>query len=183
MIKHWIGAAALAAAVGVGTLAGCSTAPKSEADKQTLAAEVQTALQAFKNADSSLQGFLDKSYGYAVFPDVGKGGLGLGGAYGRGQVFEQGRLIGYCDLSQATIGLQAGAQTYSELIVFENKEALDRFTSGRFEFSANASAVALKAGAAAAADYTNGVAVFTLTKGGLMAEASVGGQKFTFQPL
>src|SRR5690606_34069387 len=112
----------------------------------------------FKNADSSLQGFLDKSYGYAVFPDVGKGGLGLGGAYGRGQVFEQGRLIGYCDLSQATIGLQAGAQTYSELIVFENKEALDRFTSGRFEFSANASAVALKAGAAAAADYTNGVA-------------------------
>jgi lipid-binding SYLF domain-containing protein len=116
-----------------------------------------------------------------IFPSVGKGGVIVGGAYGRGEVYEQGQLVGYADVTQATVGAQLGGQTFSELIVFENREAMDRFKRGNFEFAANVSAVALKAGAAAAARYTNGVAVFVKPEGGAMFEASIGGQKFTFQ--
>jgi lipid-binding SYLF domain-containing protein len=128
-----------------------------------------------------LQSFLDRAYGYAIFPTVGKGAVGVGGAYGRGEVFERGVLIGYCDLSQGTVGVQLGGQSYSELLVFENKNALDKFTSGEFAFDAQASAVALKSGASANAKFSNGVAVFTMTKEGLMFEASIGGQKFSYQ--
>jgi lipid-binding SYLF domain-containing protein len=91
-------------------------------------------------------------------------------------------MVGFATIEQATIGLQAGGQNFAELIAFENEEAFNRFTSNRFEATAQASAVAIKTGAAAAAKYTNGVAIFTYVKGGLMAEASVGGQRFTFQP-
>jgi lipid-binding SYLF domain-containing protein len=128
-----------------------------------------------------LQSFLDRAYGYAIFPTVGTGAVGVGGAYGRGEVFERGVLIGYCDLSQGTVGVQLGGQSYSELLVFENKNALDKFTSGEFAFDAQASAVALKSGASANAKFSNGVAVFTMTKEGLMFEASIGGQKFSYQ--
>jgi lipid-binding SYLF domain-containing protein len=139
------------------------------------------ALGTFKRTDPSLQSFLDRAYGYAIFPTVGKGAVGVGGAYGRGEVFERGVLIGYCDLSQGTVGVQLGGQSYSELLVFENKNALDKFTSGEFAFDAQASAVALKSGASANAKFSNGVAVFTMTKEGLMFEASIGGQKFSYQ--
>ena len=130
--------------------------------------------------DAGLQSFLDKSYGYVIFPKVGKGGLIAGGAYGRGVVYEQGRMIGYADLTQATVGLQAGGQTYSEVVAFENNEALDRFKQNKLDFSANASAVILKSGAAAAAKYQDGVAVFVMPRAGAMVEASIGGQKFEF---
>lgn len=163
-------------------LAGCATAPSSEADRQSQDMEVQEAIREFKAADPGIARFFETAYGYAVFPSVGKGGIGVGGAYGKGQVFEQGRMIGWCDLSQATIGFQLGGQAYREVIFFAAKENLADFTSGDFEFSAQASAVALKAGAAANASYENGVAVFTLAKGGLMYEASIGGQKFDFVP-
>lgn len=136
----------------------------------------------FKRADPSLQRMLDKAYGHAIFPSVGKGAVGVGGAYGRGEVFEGSRMVGYCDLSQGTIGFQLGGQEYMELIVFETREALDRFKSNTFEFSGQASAVAVRSGAAATAPYENGVAVFTATKAGLMFEASIGGQRFTYQP-
>jgi lipid-binding SYLF domain-containing protein len=163
-------------------LSACSTAPKSEEAKATLDSQSMDAMKKFKWGDSSLQGVLDRAYGYAIFPSVGKGAVGVGGAYGKGQVFERGTLIGYCDLSQATIGLQLGGQSYSELIVFEDKAALDRFTSGQFSFDAQATAVALKSGAAANARFANGVQVYTMTNAGLMFEASLGGQKFNFQP-
>ncbi len=163
-------------------LGACSTEPKSEAEKSTLSAETSAALAAFRNADPSLQSLLDKSVGYAVFPDVGKAGLGVGGSYGRGEVFEGGRRIGYADVSKATIGLQIGAQTFSELIVFMRQESLDNFKDGKLALAADLSAVAIKSGAAGSADYSKGVVVFTQTKGGLMAEASVGGQQFTFKP-
>ena len=163
-------------------LGACSTAPKTEEGKATLDSKAMEAMDAFKRADSSLQALLDRSYGYAIFPTVGKGAVGVGGAYGRGEVFEKGVLIGYCDLTQGTVGLQLGGQSYSELIVFENKAALDRFTSGQLTFDAQASAVALKSGASSNAKFANGVVVFTIAKGGLMFEASIGGQKFSFQP-
>jgi lipid-binding SYLF domain-containing protein len=136
-----------------------------------------------KKADPGLQKFFDTAAGYAVFPSVGKGAAGIGAAYGRGEVFEGGKLVGYATLTQASIGLALGGQKYTELIFFENKAALDRFKSGTFAFAAQASAVALKSGVSANAKYSDGVAVFTLGEAGLMYEASVGGQKFAYEPI
>lgn len=144
--------------------------------------KVKEAIANFKNTDPSMQVFFDKAHGYAIFPTVGKGGIGIGGAYGKGEVYEKGRMIGTTSLTQVTIGLQLGGQAYSEIIFFKDKATLNDFTGGNFEFSAQASAVAATAGASADADYSNGVAVFTIAKGGLMYEASVGGQKFSFTP-
>ena len=161
---------------------GCSTAPKSQQGKAELHDKVIETVARFKENDASLKQFFSSSYGYAVFPTVAKGGIGIGGAYGRGELFESSQMKGYCDLSQGSIGFQLGGQAYSELIFFETGQALDRFKSGDFAFAAQASAVAATAGASADADYEGGVAVFTLTKGGLMYEASIGGQKFSFEP-
>lgn len=161
---------------------GCTTAPKSQAGRDDLRTQADSAREFMMSEDASFKDFMAKAYGQAVFPSVGKGGVGLGGAYGRGIVYAQGKPIGYADLSQATIGFQLGGQSYKQIIAFENKAALDRFTQGNFAFSANASAVALTAGAGAAAKYTDGVAVFIHSNGGLMYEASIGGQKFSYQP-
>ena len=176
-----IGCVLLLAAAAFGST-GCATAPKNAEAEQKLDRDVQRAVQQFEQTDPSLRTMLGSAYGYAMLPDIGKGGLGVGGAFGRGEVFEQGQFVGYCAMKQATIGLQAGGQEYSELLVFESADALRRFKSGKFSFAANASAVALKSGAATAARYTEGVAIFTMPKAGLMAEASIGGQQFTFEP-
>lgn len=143
---------------------------------------VDEAIANLKRKDPGIKLFFKKAYGYAIFPTVGKAGIGLGGAYGEGEVYRQGRYIGSSSLSQLTIGFQLGGQAYTEIIFFRDKHALDDFTSGNFEFNAQASAVAVTAGASADADYDNGVAIFTLPKGGLMYEASIGGQKFSFTP-
>ena len=127
--------------------------------------------------------FFTEAAGYGVFPTVGKGAIGVGGAYGRGELYAGGQLAGYCTLTQASIGLALGGQTYTELIFFENAAALNRFKSGNFTFAAQASAVALKSGASANAKYADGVAVFTMGEAGLMYEASIGGQKFTYEPI
>lgn len=169
--------------LGLFISAGCSTAPKSEASRQELQSETSATLAQAQKNDTSLTKFIDSAAGYAVFPTVGKGGIGVGGAYGKGVLYEHGRAVGYCDLSQASIGLQLGGQAYSELIFFETPEALASFKSGNFSFAAQVSAVALKSGAGANAKYANGVAVFTMGESGLMYEASVGGQKFSYQPL
>ncbi len=145
--------------------------------------EVQQAVADFKNSDPSMKVFFDKAYGFAVFPSVGKGGVGIGGAYGEGKVYSKGALEGTSSLMQFTLGLQLGGQVYREIIFFEDKTALDLFKYGNFEFGAQASAVAATAGVSADTDYSNGVAIFTLAKSGLMFEASVGGQKFSFEPL
>ena len=160
--------------------AGCSTAPKTEAKRRNLVSQATDALHQFKQADPSVDPFLKKAYGYAVFPGIGKGAIGVGGAYGHGVVYEQGKFAGYCDVSQGSIGLQLGGQEFSELIAFQNKQTLDNFKANNLKFSAQASAVAVTAGAATAANYQHGVCVFTETVGGLMYEASVGGQKFDF---
>ena len=135
----------------------------------------------YKKADPGLATFFDTAAGYAVFSGVGKGGAGIGGAYGKGILFEKGKAVGKTTLTQVTVGLQLGGQTYSEIIFFETEKALAEFKGSNFAFSAQASAVALKSGASANAKYRDGVAVFTATKAGLMFEASVGGQKFTYE--
>lgn len=145
--------------------------------------DVAQAIQEMTTADPGLQRFFDDSYGYVVFPNVGKGGFIVGGAHGNGLVYEQGALVGKAELVQASIGLQAGGQSYIEVIFFKGKEDLDRFKTGNFEFSGQASAVAIQKGASADIDYSKGVAVVTKAKGGLMAEASIGGQNFDYTPI
>ena len=132
----------------------------------------------FLEKDPGMQTFFDKAAGYAVFPSVGKGGLGIGGAHGKGLLKAGGKTIAVVTLNQLTIGFQAGGQAYSEVIFFRDELALDNFKRGNYELGAQASAVAITAGASADADFNDGVAVFTQAKGGLMYEASVGGQKF-----
>jgi lipid-binding SYLF domain-containing protein len=158
---------------------------------------VQSALVDFE-ASAPTKVFFGKAYGVVIFPTVGKGGLGIGGAHGTGWVFRQGQLTGTVTMSQLTIGFQAGGQAFSQLIFLEDETTFNHFTSGNFELGAQASAVALTAGANASAStgggaaagagdsqakttYTDGMAIFTKAKGGLMYEASVGGQKFIYK--
>jgi len=145
--------------------------------------EAEQARTEIRNADAGQQKFLDGAAGYAVFPRVAKGGLVIGGAGGSGIVFEKGKAVGRTTLSQVTVGAQIGGQTYSEIIYFETAEALASFKKGEWTMAAQVSAVALRSGASADAGYKDGVAVFTLARGGLMAEASVGGQKFTYDAI
>ena len=162
--------------------AGCQTAPKTEAEKQDLLLGAESTMVTYKTLDPSMKSFFTSSKGYAVFPTIGKGGFGVGGAYGKGVLYENGKHVGYCDLSQGSIGLQIGGQGYSEIIFFQTADALRTFKAGEFAFAGQVSGVAVKAGGSADADYQAGVAVFTRPKGGLMGEASIGGQNFTFEP-
>jgi lipid-binding SYLF domain-containing protein len=164
------------------------------------AADDAETVQLFKNAGQSA-GYFGSSYGFAVFPTIGKGGLVIGGAHGDGRVYARGKYIGDTSMTQVSVGLQAGGEAYSEIIFFHDKRALDEFTSGNFEFGAGVNAIAITAAASAntgssgsgaaasggkkdaktAGSYHKGVAVFTIAKGGLMAEASVSGQKFSYK--
>ena len=129
-----------------------------------------------------MQKFFDASAGYAVFPGVTKGAVGVGAAHGDGEVIVHGAVIGTTSLTQVTVGAQLGGQQYSEIIFFDSKDALESFKGGHFTMAAQVSAVAAAEGASANAKYSQGVAVFTVAKGGLMYEASIGGQKFSFHP-
>jgi lipid-binding SYLF domain-containing protein len=156
---------------------------QSDSKNNKIIADSKTAKSEFIKTDHLMSGIFEKAYGYVIFPNVGKGGIGVGGAAGNGAVYEKNTLIGMAKLSQLSIGLQAGGQAYREIIFFESKKAMDHFKASKFEFSAQVSAVAAKAGASGSAKYTDGVMVFTMAKGGLMYEASVGGQKFKFKKL
>lgn len=156
---------------------------QSASQKNKIIADSHTAKAEFIAADGLMKALFDKSYGYVLFPNVGKGGIGVGGAAGNGVVYEQKQMVGMAKLSKLSIGFQAGGQAYREVIFFESKKALDRFKNSQLEFSADVSAVAVTAGASANAKYTKGVMVFTMQKGGLMYEASVGGQKFKFNKM
>ena len=163
-----------------------NTAPifgQTTAKKNKIIADSETAKTEFIKSDPLMKALFDKAYGYVIFPNVGKGGFGIGGAAGNGVVYEQNKRVGMAKLSQVSIGFQAGGQAYREVIFFETKNEMDRFKESRFEFSAQASAVAVTEGASANVKYTNGVMVFTMQKGGLMYEASIGGQKFKFNKL
>jgi lipid-binding SYLF domain-containing protein len=162
--------------------------------------EYDETIAAFRKARES-GSYFGKSYGYAVFPTIGKGGVVVGGAYGKGRVYEKGKYVGDTSMTQITAGFQLGGEAYSQIIFFENKHAFNQFTSGNFEFGAQAQAVAITAGASAATTTTgsaagasisqndakntartyNGMTTFTVAKGGLMYEASIGGQKFNYK--
>jgi len=166
--------------------------------------DYSSTLSAFINAGDS-SSFFENSYGYAIFPTIRKGGLGIGGARGRGLVYAEGVATGSSIMNQISIGFQAGGQAFSQIIFFEDRHAYEQFTSGNFEFSAQAAAVAITAGVSAEANtgggvsgglsggrnnavtvsrgYRKGMAIFTIAKGGLMYEATLGGQKFSFEPL
>jgi lipid-binding SYLF domain-containing protein len=144
--------------------------------------DVQKAILAIKRADPGIETFFENAAGYAVFPSVGKGGFIIGGAYGKGMVIADDKVDGYTSMTQGTIGLQLGGQKYSQFIFFKDETAIGHFRRANFEFGAQASAVAITAGASADAAYDSGVAIFTHAAGGLMFEGSVGGQKFTYKP-
>lgn len=150
-------------------------------DKMQLAAA--QAILDIKEKDPDIQRFFDESAGFAVFPTVGKGGIGVGGARGKGLVIANGVVLGRTTLTQLTVGFQLGGQTYSEFVFFKDDAALQQFQRGNFEMGAQASAVAVTAGASADANYDKGVAVFTNVKGGLMYEATIAGQKFKYEPI
>ncbi|MCI0547108.1 MAG: hypothetical protein L0027_07465 [Candidatus Rokubacteria bacterium] len=166
----------------VGLLVGCSTAPPSPEAKDDLVRKAMAERQEWNKLDPGMEAFARKGHGFAFFPEVTKGGLGVGGAYGRGVVYEKGQHVGYADITQGSLGLQAGGQTYSELIVFENQAAMDRFKQNRIDFGANASAVIATTGAAANARFVDGVAVFIRPTAGAMAEATLGGQQTSYVP-
>jgi lipid-binding SYLF domain-containing protein len=156
----------------------------------------------FKHSGESAE-FFAKSYGYALFPTIGKGGFVVGGAHGSGRVYEHGKHVGNTTVTQVSVGFQAGGQAYSQIVFFEDERSFNEFTSGNFEFGADIGAVAITAAASAQAgtsgagagasggkkdattvgQYHKGVAVFTIAKGGAMFEASVAGQKFTYKSL
>lgn len=162
--------------------------------------EYSDTISIFKNAGES-GNFFSTAYGYAVFPTIGKGGIVVGGAHGSGRVYEKGKVIGDSSMTQVSVGLQLGGQAYSEIIFFQDESALKKFTSGNFEFGADASVVAITAAANASASttgssagasggkkdattvgkYSKGMATFTVAKGGLMYEAAIAGQKFSYK--
>lgn len=139
-------------------------------------------MEAFQAKNEKFDAFFAGAYGYAVFPSVGKGGFGIGGAHGSGTAFEQGKPIGKAKITQLTIGLQFGGQAYKQIIFFETEADLRRFKQNKIEFAAQASAVAVKESASVDLAYNDGVAVFTMSNGGLMYEASLGGQQLLYKP-
>ncbi|MCE2614116.1 hypothetical protein LVD13_14160 [Flavobacteriaceae bacterium D16] len=147
---------------------------------EKIRADAQEAKAEFLESDWRMEKHFNNAHGYVIFPNVGKGAIGIGGAAGNGVAYEGGEEIGMAKLTQLSIGFQWGGQAYREIIFFQDKAAMDRFKENKVEFSAQASAVAVTAGASADAKYVDGVMVFTMQKGGLMYEASVGGQKFKF---
>jgi lipid-binding SYLF domain-containing protein len=171
-MKFLLGVIALIALVG-GTANAWDPA---EIEKRHAASEEAKA--ALLEKDPAMQRFFDSAVGYVIIPTVGKGGIGIGGARGKGLLYEGGEITAEVTLTQLTIGFQWGGQAYSEFIFFKDDVALADFKRGNYELGAQASAVAVTAGASADAKYSSGVAIFTQAKGGLMYEASVGGQKF-----
>lgn len=149
-------------------------------DTKKLLSDAAKAKAAFLKSDPLMKSLFSSAAGYVIFPNIGKGAVGVGAAAGNGIVYEKGKAIGKAKMKQATIGFQLGGQAYREVIFFENKAALDQFKGGNFELSAQASVVAVTKGASVDAKYRNGIMVFTQEKGGLMYEASVGGQKFGY---
>jgi lipid-binding SYLF domain-containing protein len=183
ILTHWLGV----------TLLLCAATSWADSYSDTISL--------FKNAGQSAS-FFKTSYGYAVFPTVGKGGFVVGGAHGSGHVYQQGVYVGNTALTQLSVGFQAGGQAYSQIVFFENKAAFDDFTKGNFEFGADVNAVAITAAAGGtvgttgsgvdasggkkdatnAGTYYKGMAVFTIVKGGAMYQAAVSGQKFSYKP-
>ena len=156
---------------------------QSDEKDDKIIADAREAKAEFIKADGLMKNLFDNSFGYVIFPNVGKGAIGIGGAAGNGAVFQQEKPIGMAKMTQVSIGFQWGGQAYREVIFFETEADLNRFRENKIEFSGQASAVAATKGASANVKYKEGVMIFSQEKGGLMYEASVGGQKFKFRGL
>jgi lipid-binding SYLF domain-containing protein len=154
---------------------------QSTAKNKKMIADSRKAIKTFKVTDATMIRLFDNSYAYVVFPNVGKGGLGIGGAFGNGIVFQKNKIVGSAKLSQVSIGFQAGGQGYREVIFFEKKNNFDEFKENNLKLSAQASAVIAAAGASANVNYANGILIFAQPKGGLMYEISIGGQTFNYE--
>jgi lipid-binding SYLF domain-containing protein len=178
MVKH-VFIAALAAVLWS---SGCAGAPKTTSEQQNLEDQASAALDAMAARDARIPRLVAESHGYAVFPEVGKGGALVGGAHGLGVVYEKGEPIGYVVLNQGSIGAQLGGQTFAELVLFRTSGALERLKASNFEVGGDASAVMLTRGGGRAIRFERGVAVFVLPRGGLMVDLSVSGQQLDFQP-
>ncbi|HVN30630.1 MAG TPA: lipid-binding SYLF domain-containing protein [Thermoanaerobaculaceae bacterium] len=169
---------ALAAALA----AGVAAAGWDPQEEQKNVAAAEETIKSFKATEPGLEVYFKEAYAYVVFPTIGKGGLIFGGSYGTGTVFEGSEVVGAAKLTSLSVGLQAGGESFSELIFFKDKATFENFKNGDVKLSAQASAVGGKEGAGAKTSYNEGVAVFVKAKGGLMADASVGGQKFKYEP-
>jgi lipid-binding SYLF domain-containing protein len=178
IIRSTLGTLAVAFTLAMPAAAESPAVVSSAVDPSDAAA----AIAKFKRKDPALAAVFASSAGYVVFPTVAKGGLGIGGARGKGYVYQHGRLIGRSTLTQLTVGLQAGGQAYSEVVFFKDDGALENFKRGHLKLDAQASAIALTARVGADLAYRDGVAIVTMAEGGLMYEASVGGQKLSFHP-
>ncbi len=176
----WIKQVSAIAACVLG-IAACATAPKTVSEQRDLEAKADASLQSMRTRDPGIQGLLDSSAGYVVLPEVGKGGFVVGGAHGKGVLYEHGMKTGFVSMSQASVGAQIGAQTFAELVVIQDAFTVQRLKAGTYSFGANASAVVLTTGAAATPRFVEGVAVFTVPTGGAMAELSLSGQKLDYQ--
>lgn len=160
----------------------CGGTPKTQSDRDNMYRQASSTLAAMQTKDPSLTPLLNSAAGYAVFPNIGKGGLIAGAAHGRGVLYEHGQPTGFVEMTQGSLGAQIGAQSFAQLLVLRTPYDVQKLKTGNFSLGANASAVALTAGAGAAADTTRGVNVFIMPRGGVMAELSVSGQQFTFSP-
>ena len=169
-------------ALTIGLLVGCTTAPPSQESRNALLENATVAMQDMNRVDPGVEALVRKGYGYALFPEVVKAGLGFGGGYGQGVVYEQGQHVGYADLTLGSVGAQIGGQTFSELIVFENKAAMDRFKLSPVDFTAGVAAMILQNAAAVNATFIDGIAVVVRPITGAMAEATVGGQQVKYVP-
>lgn len=162
---------------------GCRTSPQNPQKRTELLDNAALAIAAAQYHDVTLNPFFKNAAGYAVFPNIGKAGFIAGAAYGKGVIYENGKPVGYCDITQASVGPQIGGQKYTELIFFETQAAFDVFKKSKFTMNAQVTAVAVKSGAAINAKYYDNVATFIMDESGLMSEVSVGGQKFRVEPL
>lgn len=149
---------------------------------ETLHDEVAATLKRLQAKNPGLKQQLQKAHGYAVFPSVGKASLVVGGSYGRGEVFEKGKVVGTATISQFTVGVQVGGDTFTEIVIFDGKEALERFKQGKTHFAANASTVLVKAGATGTKGPEKGAKAYAYSRGGMLLEVAIGGQKFKFKP-
>ena len=164
------------------SIVSCGTGPRTETGRRTLEQDATATLAMFRQTEPVVGELVDDAAGYVVFPSIGKGGAGIGGAGGWGVVYENDEVVGYSRMSQFLVGGLLGGQSYSQLVILEHEDNLTRFKRGQLAVAAQGSAVAGSAGVAAAADYERGVIIFTATRSGLMFEGAIGAQQFTFQP-
>jgi lipid-binding SYLF domain-containing protein len=178
MRMKWKNAVVVAASIA----AVAAFTPQANAAASRLEKQAQKTINAFKQKDASLAPLFQQSAGYAVFPNITEGALGIGASHGTGILYEKGEPVGEVTVTKATVGAQAGAQSFAELIFLQTPSIVQQFKEGNYQFSASVSATGAKSGAGSAVNYNQGVEVFTLNRGGLMAQAAVGGQKFSYQP-